>query len=746
MTNNSVSAAAIGLRGQRVALLREGDHWSLPAAPVPLGQSPQLAALCVLQERVGLPATIDRLGGVYADDHGLLVVYTATFEAGEQQVSSLPHRRADDMRPSAGEQQVSSLPHRRADDMRPSAGEQQVSSLPQRRADDYALGPASGRSRESASTGCRPSAGARWLRPALLGAAALGMCVLSGYPPLLYFAGLWLLALWLFTVITFDSDHSLRAAGRALLPLLVIAIGGAVLGAVLLLPVEQFSLVSTRAQSPSLAFSGSYPLTGSQVLTLLVPNLFGQPRLPGDAYWGVPFYEELTAYVGVLPLLALFLARRRPAAVLMLVFAAFGLIVSLGIDGGLFTFLYRLLPGYSLFRAPSRALYFVVVGAAGSVALLITDLQAASVDERARMLRIAVYRVLPLLALLALLAALALGAYFTLYSTDPAPPWKIYYAASMLGNSAVMLGAAWLVLRAWLARPAASHTRWLVALTIGVLLIDLWRLSAQHVNVSAFDVPELWQAMDRAAPASPEFRVMTVPGDRVVWQAGAAYTHHLNAGGYDPLISDAYQRLLEASRYNPASPVARLLGVRYAIGDAPFEQSHLPGADRLTLLKSDGTWRIYTLSDPLPRAFVAPVVVTEPDDAAVRRQIAASEVDPGRTVFVPQPVACAAPSAATTPTGSAHIVRYEPNAVEVAAESVQGGVLVLSDAYDPNWDVRVDGAPANLLRVDTALRGVCVSAGAHRVTFDYTPRLFFAGLIISVLAWLGLLTILLKFR
>jgi SAM-dependent methyltransferase len=40
--------------------------------------------------------------------------------AGEQQVSSLPHRRADDMRPSAGEQQVSSLPHRRADDKRPS--------------------------------------------------------------------------------------------------------------------------------------------------------------------------------------------------------------------------------------------------------------------------------------------------------------------------------------------------------------------------------------------------------------------------------------------------------------------------------------------------------------------------------------------------------------------------------------------------------------------------------------------------
>ena len=85
--------------------------------------------------------------------------------------------------------------------------------------------------------------------------------------------------------------------------------------------------------------------------------------------------------------------------------------------------------------------------------------------------------------------------------------------------------------------------------------------------------------------------------------------------------------------------------------------------------------------------------------------------------------------------GSARFVRYEPNSVELTADSQGGGVLVLTDAYDQNWDVRVDGAPATLLRVDTALRGVCVSPGPHRVTFDYNPRLFFAGLIISVLGW-----------
>jgi hypothetical protein len=127
--------------------------------------------------------------------------------------------------------------------------------------------------------------GGRRLRPALWGAVALGLCVLSGYPPLLYFALLWLAALWIFTVLT-APERSPRTAVRALQPLLVMLIGGGVLGAVLLLPVEQFALGTVRAERPSLEFSGSYPLTGSQVLTLLIPNLFGQPRPHRRACFG----------------------------------------------------------------------------------------------------------------------------------------------------------------------------------------------------------------------------------------------------------------------------------------------------------------------------------------------------------------------------------------------------------------------------------------------------------------------------
>ena len=86
----------------------------------------------------------------------------------------------------------------------------------------------------------------------------------------------------------------------------------------------------------------------------------------------------------------------------------------------------------------------------------------------------------------------------------------------------------------------------------------------------------------------------------------------------------------------------------------------------------------------------------------------------------------------------AHILAYAPNAVTVSADSPAGGVLVLSDTYDADWEVSVDGRPAALLRVDVALRGVCVSPGAHQVDFTYRPRLVWIAGGLTGGAWLAL--------
>jgi hypothetical protein len=562
---------------------------------------------------------------------------------------------------------------------------------------------------------------------ALPGAGALGLCILSGHPPMLYFGLLWLGVLWLYLVTQPHPEALHIRLLNATRPLLMIIVIGGLLGAALLLPTAEFTLRSTRTGEATLGFSNSYALPAGQLLTLLIPNLFGQPKLADLGYWGVPFYEELTAYVGILPLVAAFLTRKRQAAALLAAFVAIGLIVSIGIDGGLFPFLYYLLPGYSLFRVPSRALYFVVVGAAGLTALFITDLQNTSPDERREWLRSALRWTLPALATLLMTGSFALFAFFSLHHADDNPPYVIAYTAQVTALAALFVGGAWLALRLWAGQSGNSRAYGALAATAALVIIDLWHISAPLVTVSAVDVPDLWKTMAQVAPPSPDFRVMTLPNE-ITWQAGASYTHHLNVSGYDPLVSSDYQRLLDASGYNPTSPIARLLGVRYAISPKPFEWSGLPGGDKLSLFRQDPNWFIYEVQDPLPRVFITPETRRMSDDDA-RTALANGTLNPLQIATVPQSVECSGGS------GTALVTSYTPNQVAVSVDAPQGGMLVLTDSYDPSWTATVDGKAAQLLRVDTALRGVCLPAGSKTVHFEYQPRAFFTGAILSVVSW-----------
>ncbi|MEO8612678.1 MAG: YfhO family protein [Chloroflexota bacterium] len=570
----------------------------------------------------------------------------------------------------------------------------------------------------------------KWVFAALPGAAAFGLCILTGHPPMLYFGVLWLAVMGIYVIWT-GQAQSLRAIRF----LMVILIGGGILGAALLLPVADFTVRSTRASEASLGFSNSYSIPAGQVLTLAFPNLFGEPN---NGYWGVPFYEELTAYIGLLPLIALFAVRRRPATILLTVFVVVGLIVSLGIEGGLFSILYAVLPGYSLFRVPSRALYFVTVGGAGLAALYITDLQTSSREERVISLRRILW-ILPALAILCAALAFVVTSMFNAGSADANPPWRVYHTANIAALTALTLGGIWLALRLWTAE--WLNVRWALVLTIFIVLVDVWRIAQPLVTVSTVDVPPLWQAMAQAAPASPDFRVMTVPND-ITWQAGATYSRHLNANGYDPLVSDDYQRLLDASGYKPTSPIARLLGVRYVISDKPYESSGLASTENLSeLFPQNGDWHVYMVANSLPRVFSVQYVQVL-DDESGREALSSGTIDALRTVILNQAADCGTPPPDPLPVygegekKNAHITQYAPNVIDVTTTSDQPGILVLTDSYDPNWMVTVDGTPATLLRVDTALRGVCVSAGEHQVHFAYQPRAFYVGVAISVAGWL----------
>ena len=73
----------------------------------------------------------------------------------------------------------------------------------------------------------------------------------------------------------------------------------------------------------------------------------------------------------------------------------------------------------------------------------------------------------------------------------------------------------------------------------------------------------------------------------------------------------------------------------------------------------------------------------------------------------------------------------EPNRVVVHARLAEPGMLVLADSYYPGWRATLEGAVLDIHPANHLFRGVFLPAGSHRVVFEYRPRSFVLGALIS---------------
>jgi hypothetical protein len=79
--------------------------------------------------------------------------------------------------------------------------------------------------------------------------------------------------------------------------------------------------------------------------------------------------------------------------------------------------------------------------------------------------------------------------------------------------------------------------------------------------------------------------------------------------------------------------------------------------------------------------------------------------------------------------------------VTIQTQSTRPSLLVVTDRYDPNWRVQVDGRDATALRANYLFRGVIVPAGEHQVRWTYRPRSVVWGSAISLVTLVTLLVL-----
>jgi hypothetical protein len=214
------------------------------------------------------------------------------------------------------------------------------------------------------------------------------------------------------------SQTARSVAGSLALLALVVALG-LCLAACQLLPTYELSTLSIRGEGLPYRQAVSFSLSPAALHRSLLPNL-------SDSV-----FSEYVAYVGLLPLLlaALGLLRGRssPHRFFFAFLAVLGLVLALGLYNPLYYVLYRLVPGFSLFRVPARWLYVYVVGTSLLVGLGFEELVSLS-------------RSLARPARWCVLLVLALGvAVLCLVALDPPSRTVILYWVAAFSIGAVLL-------------------------------------------------------------------------------------------------------------------------------------------------------------------------------------------------------------------------------------------------------------------------------------------------------------------
>lgn len=76
--------------------------------------------------------------------------------------------------------------------------------------------------------------------------------------------------------------------------------------------------------------------------------------------------------------------------------------------------------------------------------------------------------------------------------------------------------------------------------------------------------------------------------------------------------------------------------------------------------------------------------------------------------------------------------RVDPQRVELDVTLESPGIVVLADAFYPGWTLTVDERPAEILRTNRMMRGVALETGRHRLVYEYRPRSFAIGKVVSL--------------
>lgn len=522
-----------------------------------------------------------------------------------------------------------------------------------------------------------------------------------------------------------------------------------------------------------------YSMGRGEWWSIMVPDIKGGNN---PLYWGEQLFSGGAFYFGAI-LMALFMAslvlRRDVLRWPMLAVALLAIVLSWRDTSGLTDFFLEHVPGFAKFRDTKMMLMLIQCMLPIGVGLLLKDVVEGKVDW-GRKLFIAAGIPVALLFLFAVMptvffdfeshvrpdraveqlgAARALEQRLEVYSADVWRSFGLVLLAMLALLAAVRL-------RAGDARPMLING--VIGLLAVVTLVEMQSVARRY------------QPADRGWVRTVEYKVPYTPGaadqailaDRLrrnpaVQQAVDAEVERVRAA-YPDRIGKREQRVLEAAKFAGLQTVDhfRVLNLRGAFSDATTSFFHRsiggyhgaklrryqdliervlqPEQERFASLANSAGMDAALAAMPVHSMLNTQYIIYDPAqqpipngqalgnawfatgwsmaDGADAEMAAMESLQDPRKAVVPESfsdaLAGVVPGAASA--GRAELVSFTPDFQEYRVSAPATGLLIFSEVHYPEgWQLTIDGEPADLLRVNYALRGVVVPTGTHTVEMAF---------------------------
>jgi 4-amino-4-deoxy-L-arabinose transferase-like glycosyltransferase len=396
--------------------------------------------------------------------------------------------------------------------------------------------------------------------------------------------------------------------------------------------------------------------------------------------------------------------------------------ISLGDAGVLFQLVYRVAPGFSLFRRQERLLGIATL----SGAMLAAQGLALWLKYEGGIHRRQVRKLAYGLGVAFLVVAFVLLAAWPKVEEGWQPTLirQIVIAALVLGL---------LFFRRW---PRAQALLLILLITADLYAVSLKSIQRQPNTPAGFwqhpewlDDLEADYGQDGPARIDTRSRFWANAGELYGWE---------DVSGISPLRPAVLERLDELPRKIRLS----LLNVSHVIAWEPENDELLtPLFDLQEGLDPDRPiWAmVYRVEPTLPRAWMTYRSVITPDAESAFRRMKEPDFDPAAEVVLHTDVAGISsvqqPTEATPP--EVTVQSNNPGSSDIHIMTEAPGFLVISEWFYPGWQAKLDGERVPIHPANYAFQTVLVPPGDHVVELRYKPPEVVAGITISLFALLA---------